>query len=93
MLSEVAHVIGQRFHPGAIGLCPPNHPVVVLIWSSISKLLAGHLPEGRCRSAVSPAASEIENMRSFPFDFEANAVHVWDAAFVYYRSDSAEISS
>ena len=122
MLTEVAHMMGQPITPDALQFSPPNHPVSLLNWISISKMLTEQSPEGRelYRECLVPSASsqiphqvqvaavdahchlhllksrEMQARRdnpevwSFPFDFEENSIHAWEAAFASYQRDSGE---
>ena len=126
MLTDVAHMMGQPITPDALRFSPPlphNHPVALLNWISISRMLIGESPEGRelYRECLVPSASsqiphqvqvasvdahchllllksrEMQARRnnpeggSFPFDFEENPIHAWEAAFFSsYQRYSAE---
>ena len=41
MLGEVARIMGRPISPGAIQVSPPNHPVAVLNWYSLTLMLTG----------------------------------------------------
>ena len=41
MLGEVARIMGRPISPGAIQVSPPNHPVTVLNWYSLTLMLTG----------------------------------------------------
>ena len=122
MLTEVANMMGQPITPDALQFSPPIHPVALVNWISISRMLVEQSPEGRelYRECLVPSATpqtphqvqvaavdahchllilksrDMQAIRdnpevwSFPFDFEENPIHAWEAAFASYQRDSAE---
>ena len=59
MLTELSHMMGQPITSDALQFSPPpNHPVALLNWISVSSMLVEHLSEGRelYRECLVPSA-------------------------------------